>query len=349
MYPEAVMEGADKEEVALLREWSEGGDTVSEKMALDAWENFVANDGTIAFAVPFESGGIVLRVKFPSLYPSTVPLIGHVDVARAGLLTCESLDVLESLVDAAALRLAGNEATVDILSEFSDMLADVVQGSKQRGSPDELNADGNGNVVTDITFSASAVSLAPVLGRRAIYSHHIIAEGKRRAVMEWAVQCNLGGFCKIGWPGVIVVEGPESGCVQYVAALTRLRWKQIVVRGEETIPGTADDSIDDMRLIPRGMREFGPNDMSEMAAACKSCGCEALFLSAIKIKPSAEKGDHSGSDIISGVPITPPGKSTFQAHVARVKTPADARNVISKYPAAAGHHAQRTTYGRIAS
>jgi hypothetical protein len=39
-----------------------------------------------------------------------------------------------------------------------------------------------------------------VLGRRCCYSHHIIAPGKRQAVMQWALQLGLAGLSKIGWP-----------------------------------------------------------------------------------------------------------------------------------------------------
>jgi len=140
-----------------------------------------------------------------------------------------------------------------------------------------------------------------------------------------------GGFCKIGWPGIIVVEGPEEGCKAYVSALTRLRWKQIVVRGEERVPGSFGDNIDEMRLLPRGMREFGANAMSAMATACREHGCEALFLSAIKIKSAApvhRKNISGVASIASGVAITPPGKSTFQAHVASIRSVAEAQAVI---------------------
>ena len=87
-----------------------------------------------------------------------------------------------------------------------------------------------------------------MLGRRCCYSHHIIAPAKReassllvsasarqsslppggdavgasanrrrQAVMQWALQLGLSGLSKIGWPGVVIVEGPEAGCVAAVA------------------------------------------------------------------------------------------------------------------------------------
>ncbi len=32
-------------------------------------------------------------------------------------------------------------------------------------------------------------------------------------------QLGLGGYSKIGWPGIVVVEGPEAGCREYVRCL----------------------------------------------------------------------------------------------------------------------------------
>ena len=99
-------------------------------------------------------------------------------------------------------------------------------------------------------------------GRRCLYSHHIRAESKRKAIQEWALQLNLSGMSKIGYPGIVVVEGPESGCEQYVNAVSRLRWKHFCVRGEEImdvdVVGGGDlreaveAAIDRERVLPKG-------------------------------------------------------------------------------------------------
>jgi hypothetical protein len=60
-----------------------------------------------------------------------------------------------------------------------------------------------------------------VLGRRMIYFHHIINEGKREMVSSWAIQLRLGGYSKIGWPGLVVVEGSEEACKE-----RSLPWKR---------------------------------------------------------------------------------------------------------------------------
>ena len=54
-----------------------------------------------------------------------------------------------------------------------------------------------------------------------IYFHHIINEGKREMVSSWAIQLRLGGYSKIGWPGLVVVEGSEEACKE-----RSLPWKR---------------------------------------------------------------------------------------------------------------------------
>lgn len=115
-----------------------------------------------------------------------------------------------------------------------------------------------------------------VLGRRAIYFHHIIASNKRRVVKEWARELQLGGFSKIGWPGVVIVEGAESNVQEYVRRLQHLRWKQITVRGEQTeeVNETSTRDIDSLRRLPCTFHEFPENGMSDLAAACQVAGLE---------------------------------------------------------------------------
>ena len=38
------------------------------------------------------------------------------------------------------------------------------------------------------------------LGRMIIFFHHIINQNKRKAIIEYAKELSLGGYCKIGWP-----------------------------------------------------------------------------------------------------------------------------------------------------
>lgn len=43
---------------------------------------------------------------------------------------------------------------------------------------------------------------------------------------------------------MIIVEGPEMCCQEYVRRLQHLRWKHFVVRGEQTIDGMSYSLIE---------------------------------------------------------------------------------------------------------
>lgn len=142
----------------------------------------------------------------------------------------------------------------------------------------------------DKAVTQQTVLLPTVLGRRAIYFHHIIASNKRRVVKEWALELQLSGFSKIGWPGVVIVEGAEAYVQEYVRRLQHLRWKQITVRGEQTkeLGEGSSGSLDELRRLPRGFREFPEDGMSDLAAACRAAGLEELFLTTMKIYGRSE-------------------------------------------------------------
>ena len=82
----------------------------------------------------------------------------------------------------------------------------------------------------------------------------------------------------MGWPGVIVIEGEEASCEEFVKMLRGWRWKHLAVRGEQTVPVPRERSLDDERLLPRPMEELGEKDgVSAIAARCRHAGLGELF------------------------------------------------------------------------
>ena len=53
------------------------------------------------------------------------------------------------------------------------------------------------------------VSECAVIGRKLIWFHHILSTTKRKAIVKWAAELELGGFSKPGYPGVLIVEGMQ--------------------------------------------------------------------------------------------------------------------------------------------
>ncbi len=202
------------------------------------------------------------------------------------------LDALPSLVE--ACRLTAHECI------GSESIFAVLQRADEWISTDFIGNVENSSISNQInTIDRDQDELKPkpeiALGRRLIHSHHIIAQSKRKAIVQLADQYNVGGYAKIGWPGVIVIEGEECDCISYVDAIRTMRWQHLVVRGEEQIPVNSIEELEKTRVLPNKMHEIG-DKMSDIAELCKEAGLEELFLTSMKIYSKKETVDTETSN-----------------------------------------------------
>jgi hypothetical protein len=224
---------------------------------------------TIRF-VHLEMDGLVPELEIA--YPRGYPLSSSVDfVVRCASLARVQMESLQKELLGLATGLPGEPVVLQLYQCMADALHDAI------AQQTKVETTRNTQSV------AKVASVATLLGRRAIYFHHIIASTKRRVVKEWALELKLGGFSKIGWPGVVLVEGDERDVQEYVRRLQHLRWKQMTVRGEQTEPIESGSSLDALRRLPRAFCEFPETAMADAAALCRDAGVEPLFLSVMKI------------------------------------------------------------------
>ncbi|CAD7963759.1 unnamed protein product [Amoebophrya sp. A120] len=251
-----------------------------------------------------------LRALLPVRYlldPDAVPLVwlDHGERSRdkassPGTIVAQK-DVLDAALQAfvyeqSASRDEPVEMLLEIAQHATDLLHDQEQLRQVEAATDFDDDDADSSSVvfdnffgnTEVTSTGQTITKAKKLGRRLMYSHHIRAPGKRRAIIECARQLNLSGFSKIGYPGVVLIEGEEDACDAYVNAIQRLRWKYFAVRGEEIVE--ADDeclatgTINSLRKLPLGLfHEFGPDEMNLLAAECRKYDLEDLFKTCMKI------------------------------------------------------------------
>jgi len=150
---------------------------------------------------------------------------------------------------------------------------------------------GNGNNVNDHTGSIIESTQQKhqlfVLGRRLIYSHHIISKTKRANMKQLASQYQLTGYVKIGWPGIIVLEGAEEHCQEFYEEIKSWAWKYLVVRGEqqETVSKNNGRTLDSCRKF---LSFQETSDMKVVAEHCKQVGLESLFRTSMKIYDNAQ-------------------------------------------------------------
>ncbi len=118
-----------------------------------------------------------------------------------------------------------------------------------------------------------------------IWFHHVKSLQKRKEIVARARSGRLRGFCKPGFPGVVVAEGPSSGCADFVAAIRSLKWQAMDLRlDEEAAPSTG---------LPQPFIELSESDMGEAAALCRAAGILNEF------KQTVLKLESPGSHLLS--------------------------------------------------
>lgn len=125
------------------------------------------------------------------------------------------------------------------------------------------------------------------LSRQSIYFHHIINGNKRKAIQRWAKELSIGGFTKIGWPGVMILEGQTDELEIFTKRLKQQRWQYMQVRGRMSNHPSLDD--DRTRWLPIPLVELPTTTtLSHLSTLCAQHDVHALYCQAIR--PSTSSG-----------------------------------------------------------
>lgn len=216
--------------------------------------------------------GVTLTIVLPSRYPEDVDAIPTVSLSAPGI-SGSKRKVVEAAIETVQSNFNGYELVLDIV-----MAAQEAMQSPTSTEHVEANSD-DSNIVSSVELELPSLVAPRQFGRRLIHSHHIINPKKRQVVSKWALELGLGGYSKIGWPGIIVIEGPEDSCEEYVKRIKSLRWKYIVVKGQHVkdINSEIGETVDSLRAFHKGFEELGEGDMSVLAARCREANLEELF------------------------------------------------------------------------
>mmetsp|Transcript_28707 Transcript_28707/g.63791 ORF Transcript_28707/g.63791 Transcript_28707/m.63791 type:complete len:482 (+) Transcript_28707:76-1521(+) len=290
---------------------------------------------------------VILSISMPEGYPveqDAVLLVNARISNDASASSCTNLrklviNILPSLINSCrstAQEHAGSEAVFAVLGRADEWVstdwANVCESSP-------IVAE---TVSKDTYRPTSCTDSGLVLGRRLIHSHHIIAPTKRKAIVELAQHYNLGGFSKIGWPGVVIIEGEENDCIAYVDDIRGMRWQHLVVRGEQHVAVGNRLELEEARALPAKMHEVG-DKMSIIAEHCKRAGLEELFLTSMKIYKKNCNDDNGDSvsgetdEVLDG-PVSPSIFRRYGAlcHVDHMNNGKNYRKWLRKAAAAAG-------------
>ena len=268
----------------------------------EAWVDVTASRCYRRLSVPDQSGiTVILSLTMPDGYPvdEEAALIVDARISDDTVRSASSslrkivIDALPSLTEAcrlSAVECAGSESIFAVLCRADEWVSTDFMSIMESSS----GSDGNTNY--EIETEARSEVDEVVLGRRLIHSHHIIAQSKRKAIVELADQYNIGGYFKIGWPGIIVIEGEECDCTAYIDEIRSMRWQHLVVRGEEHVTVKGQEELKQARVLPHKMHGLG-DDMSCIAERCKLVGLEELFLTSMKIYSRKESATSDSSKV----------------------------------------------------
>ena len=194
-----------------------------------------------------------ITIEFPQEYPETSPPL----VFKTSGLDTNLMAILQICLE----DHSGEESTMQLVTSINEKIqtrnestvVDYETGIQKREQEEQSQSTLSG------LYSQKEVDpdSKPVIGRRIINSLYILKPAKIKDIKKCADELKLGGYAKVGKPGIIVIEGPEEGCKQYCPMLENRGWKHQKVKGEQTKEGPAGGTVDELRGIRNGKSAGG--------------------------------------------------------------------------------------------
>ena len=219
---------------------------------------------------------VILPVRYPTAGINEI----HVVVNETSTCCPEfrkiALDALPSVKEICLIEARALEGSAALSSIFSvvdmwakgdwySVMAKQLSLSKGKGKPSK-NSGGNGSFEI-CTFL--------------IYTHHIVDPDKIHFVKKSASKLNLGGYMKIGKPGLLLVEGQKSDCEALLDTLLLNRKKLRESHGGKVDSATfmaagnvvRNATTNSERVLPKKLEQLEAKDgMDKIKDACKISG-----------------------------------------------------------------------------
>ena len=242
------------------------------------------NQVTYTLQLPVDNDSDDVKIDISVILPARYPSVGinDINVALAEASTCcpeirkIALDALRTVQNICLIEARALEGSVALSTIFSaaDMwakddwygvMAKQLSLSKGKGKSSK-NSGGKGSFEI-CTFL--------------IYTHHVKDPDKIHFVKKCASKLNLCGYIKIGKPGLILVEGPQSDCEALLEILVSSR-KKLRERGGKSSDTAKFSSAGKVvrnaktsseRVLPKKLEQLEAKDgMDKITDACKKSG-----------------------------------------------------------------------------
>jgi hypothetical protein len=247
-----------------------------------------------------ETASFVVELRLPMDYPVSgcLQISGIVEEDRT--VSCQLKpaydalpDLLEVCRETAESVPAGEEAIFTVLSQAEEWIQTVWPTYRY------ASIIKNQNAIVQPSSAPSSDKAAAVLGRTLIHSHHIIGKKKRADMKDLASELTvkLTGYIKIGWPGLVIIEGDGLSCQQFYDRIRRWQWQYLVLRGEMREELSANEQVDSRRKFSSFLEV---DDMSLVAAHCREVGLESLFLTSMKVYANSDNVETANAENLYG-------------------------------------------------
>ncbi|XP_017763638.1 PREDICTED: RWD domain-containing protein 2A [Eufriesea mexicana] len=161
-------------------------------------------------------GSIELLISLPSSYPKEKPEI----YARSSFLNRTQQLLLNQALNNILVHQEQNEPCIyTLIIWLQDNGEDYLVASNRIQDRKLNNRNKNKDQGKPTNFS-----------RYWIYSHHIYSKIKRKKIIDLAEENSITGFCLIGKPGIICMEGAFEDCDYCWLKIKSMNWQKILLR-----------------------------------------------------------------------------------------------------------------------
>jgi len=169
-----------------------------------------------------------------------------------------------------------------------------------------------------------------------IWFHHIKSIEKRKEIVACGRAERVRGFCKPGFPGVIVLEGPTGASLAFVCAIRAMRWQAMEIRFDG--PPPVGRAAEGKEGLPSPFVELEESGMGEAAALCAAADLLDEFKRAVlKLDPKLEP-----AHVLVGTP-----RAAGSRIEEGLEVPGERADILRECVVAIDHMNDRTGYMRI--
>jgi hypothetical protein len=127
--------------------------------------------------------------------------------------------------------------------------------------------------------SAKAQSISRTLLR----THHLLSTQKRKSILNWCSELQLWGISKVGYPGVIIVEGRKNDVDEFERRIKSLNWLALNTRWQEDGEEAKLGPVVCKRVYSSRLKVIEVENVSEVGELMREAGLEEMFQSVFRL------------------------------------------------------------------